>query len=54
MEYEKIIEAIEGAPRTYLGGILVKVVEIAIKKNFFADGAALKRVVSNVVLRYSK
>ena len=49
MEYEKIIDAIENAPLTQVGAIMIKAVEIADKRKFFADVGALKRVVNRTV-----
>jgi hypothetical protein len=51
MDYEEIIKVIEEAPLTQVGAIMIKSVEIAIKREFFADNDALRRVVERIIQR---
>ena len=49
LKYEDIIEAIEKVPLTQIGVIMIKAVEEAHKRKFFADDEVLFRVVEKII-----
>lgn len=51
VEYDEIIEAIENAPLTQSGAIMIKAVEVAIRNRVFTDDEAIRRVVNRIIDR---
>lgn len=51
MDYDEIISAIENAPLTWSGAIMIKAVEAAAEKKFFASGEKLMEIVTTIVNR---
>lgn len=49
LNYSEIIEQIEIAPMTYLGGILIAAAKECRRKNFFRDNEALLRTIQNAI-----
>ncbi len=52
--YSEIVEQIENAPLTYLGGILIAAAKECRKKKFFRDDEALLRTVQNALKSYDE